>query len=76
MAANRAVVGRARDTPSKARSSQEKGPEIPKRSEMVDQVQPRQPMAWDPEQLTDQANELANNTASRNPAEYPWGLFF
>jgi len=43
---------------------------------MVDQVQPRQPMAWDPEQLTDQANELANNTASRNPAEYPWGLFF
>lgn len=43
---------------------------------MVDQVQPRQPMAWDPEQLTDQANELANTTASRNPAEYPWGLFF
>ena len=43
---------------------------------MVDQVQAHQAMAWDPEQLTDEANELANNTAGRNPAEYPWGLFF
>lgn len=42
---------------------------------MVDQVQAHQAMAWDPEQLTDQANELANNTASHNPGEYPWGVF-
>lgn len=32
-------------------------------------------MTWDPEALTEQCNEAMSESNSRNPLEFPWGLF-
>lgn len=32
-------------------------------------------MAWDPEQLTEQTNDLLNATAQNDPTQFPWGFF-
>lgn len=32
-------------------------------------------MTWDPEALTEQCNEAMSESSSRNPLEFPWGLF-
>jgi hypothetical protein len=32
-------------------------------------------MTWDPEALTEQCNDAMSESNSRNPLEFPWGLF-
>jgi hypothetical protein len=32
-------------------------------------------MAWDPEALTERANEVMSIAASRDPQQFPWGVF-
>jgi hypothetical protein len=42
---------------------------------MVYSGQSKHTMAWDPELLTDQANDSIQRTSSSDPNLHPWGLF-